>query len=142
MQALNSHTLTTLKLDSALELCRFTIEQARQQQVTISVAVVDVSDQLPAFQRTDQSILVPIEAAIGKARTATLLGKSATVSETMINQGHPALLSIPGLTPLAGSVPVAMAGQVVAAIDISGATGDIDEAIAIAVATAASEVSA
>ena len=48
----------------------------------------------------------------------------------MIDAGHASLLSVPGAVPLSGGAPVDRDGTLLGAIGISGATGDVDEAIA------------
>ncbi|MHC1480938.1 GlcG/HbpS family heme-binding protein [Frateuria aurantia] len=135
-----THSLQSLSLSAAEQLCQAAIEAAHRHRVLISVTVVDAAGQLLAFQRMDRAVLISIDVSIGKARTAAILGKSATIFEQMINQGHPSLLSIPGLMPLAGGVPVTLDGHIVGAIGISGASGDVDEAIAIQVAQSLTEV--
>ena len=130
MPQISTHSLVSLSLASAERLCDLAIHAAGQHQSRISVAVVDASGQLLAFRRMDDTILVSIDVSIGKARTAAHIGKPATAFEQMINQGHPALLSINGLTPLAGGLPVILEEAVIGAIGISGASGEVDEAIA------------
>lgn len=130
MSRINTHSLVSLSLASAERLCDLAIDAAHHHQTLISVAVVDASGQLLAFRRMDAAILVSIDVSIGKARTAAHIGKPATVFEQMINQGHPALLSINGLTPLVGGLPVILEEVVIGAIGISGASGEVDEAIA------------
>lgn len=130
------HPVTTLSnpsldMTSADRLCDLAVRCASLRKARISVAVVDAAGHLLAFRRMDHCILVAIEVAIGKARTAALIGRPAHVFEGMINQGHPALLSIGSLTPLAGGTPVMKDDRLLGAIGISGDSGDTDELIAI-----------
>lgn len=140
MPQISTHSLVSLSLASAERLCDLAIDAAHHHQTRISVAVVDASGQLLAFRRMDGTILVSIDVSIGKARTAAHIGKPATVFEKMINQGHPALLSISGLTPLAGGLPITSEEAVIGAIGISGASGEVDEAIALQAVRALSTV--
>jgi len=121
-----------LSLAGADRLTRIAMEEARRQGFAVCIAVTDPAGHLLRFTRMDGAGLVSIDVALGKAKAAAYLGKPARLFEEMINAGATSMLSVPGILPLAGGVPVG--APMLGAIGISGATGDIDEAIAEAAA--------
>ncbi|MFD1861040.1 heme-binding protein [Aeromicrobium camelliae] len=137
MTDLTTRSHRTLDLAGAELLLDAASDEAIRNDVTQCFAVTDPSGHLIAFRRMDGAGLVSIDTAIGKARTAAHLGKASREFEELIDDGKPAMLSTPGLVPLRGGLPVIVAGEVVGALGVSGATGDIDERIAAAAITRA-----
>lgn len=127
--------LPSLSASGAQSLIVSAQHLAAKRQLSVAVAIVDSSAHLLAFLRLDHAPLVSIEVAIGKARTAALLGGPSRAFEEMINNGQIAMLSAPGLTPLKGGVPILINGQVCGAVGVSGSSGDNDEALAQEIAT-------
>ncbi len=111
-------------------------DEARRHHWHISVAVVDNSGHLVAFEKDDQAIGISIEVAWQKARTAALLQAPSKEFEDFINNGHPSFLGTPGVTPLEGGVPLQVAGKIIGAVGISGAHGANDSLVAKIAATA------
>jgi glc operon protein GlcG len=101
-----------------------------------SIAVVDASGALIAFQRADGAAQTTIEAAIRKARTAVHLGAPTKVFEDLLHGGTTSLLAFEFVTPSQGGVPLIIGGVVVGAIAGSGASGAEDEMVAAAGAAA------
>lgn len=130
-QKLCSHAV--LSLAGAEALLSDGIAEAGRRKLNLAFAVVDSAGHLVAFQRMDEASLVTIETAQGKARTAALVkGPSARFSQ-MIDDGRASMLSMPGLVSIRGGIPVVVEGQVVGAVGVSGATGEIDEEVAEAI---------
>lgn len=126
--------LVTMHPQMTLHAARLVINkafsEARYRSRKVSVAVVDLSGELIAFERDDQSAGVTVQTAIAKAKTAALLRDPSGVFEDFINQGAPSFLATPGITPLQGGVPVVLKGAIIGAVGVSGASGDEDNAIA------------
>lgn len=78
----------------------------------------------------DGAALVTIEVAIAKAKTAALLGTESGLFESAINNGEPSFLSVPGIVPLSGGIPLKLNGHIIGAIGISGGKSDQDERLA------------
>ncbi|AUP76984.1 hypothetical protein CWS02_22125 [Enterobacter sp. EA-1] len=95
----------------------------------MSVAVVDLSGELLAFERDDDSAGVTVNTAIAKAKTAALLRDPSSLFETFINQGLTELCHA-RITPLQGGVPVMLDGRLIGAVGVSGASGEEDNVIA------------
>lgn len=110
------------------------IEKARQMNVLISVAVVDMGRNLLAFARMDNALLGSVELSQGKAFT------SATVSIKTSELGRNALPGGPfysiensqqrPMILFAGGAPIIHDGRTLGAIGVSGGTLDEDETIA------------
>jgi uncharacterized protein GlcG (DUF336 family) len=103
----------------------------------MTVAVLDAAGQLVAFLREDGSSLLRERIARGKARGALNMGTGSR-SLAARAQTHPHFvtsliaLSDGELVPVAGGVLVRdVAGTVVGAVGVSGASPDDDEACAI-----------
>ena len=64
-----------------------------------------------------------------KARTAALFRAPTGPMEDRI-AGRPAMLALPGITPVRGGVPLVAGGQVVGAIGISGVLPQQDHQVA------------
>lgn len=126
----------TISLDSARQLLAAAQQLAHRAGWAISVAVVDPSGTLVAFEKHDHAIGISPEVAIGKARTAALLQTPSGMFERFINQGQPSFLATPGTTPLEGGIPLQWQAQFIGAIGVSGAHGANDTAIALQAARA------
>lgn len=122
--------IATLSLSGAKQAVSAAHEMATQNGWKISVAVVDASGQLLAFEKQDGANGVTIQVACEKARTAALLGEPSKAFEAFINNGYPSFLSTPGVTPLEGGIPVLLDGAVIGAVGVSGAHGENDSAVA------------
>ncbi|AYD00817.1 heme-binding protein [Neorhizobium sp. NCHU2750] len=103
---------------------------AKAKNIAIAASVVDAGGNLMAFLRMDGVPSVSCDVAIGKARTAAALGAPSEIFETMINKGETAMLSVAGLYPLKGGVPILEGGDLAGAVGISGSSGENDMAVA------------
>jgi glc operon protein GlcG len=119
-----------MTLHAARLVLKKALSEARSRQRRVSVAVVDLSGELLAFERDDDSAGVTVNTAIAKAKTAALLRDPSSLFETFINQGSLSFLATPGITPLQGGVPVMLDGRLIGAVGVSGASGEEDNAIA------------
>ena len=80
------------------------------------------------LERLDGARLHTPDAAIAKARTAAIT-RTPTASLQQQLRGDPSMLAFPNRLPVAGGMPIVVAGQVVGAIGSSGAASDEDEAV-------------
>jgi glc operon protein GlcG len=110
--------------------------EAKRLDVDVSIAAVDAAGNLLAFIRHDDAMLVTIDAAVAKARTAAQTRISTRLLQELVDQKQPSLLAITQVTPAIGGIPISLNGCVVGAVAASGATLDHDEAVARAGANA------
>lgn len=117
-----------LTLADAHRMIQAAITQAEAMQVTLSVAVCDTGGNLIAFSRMDDTIVVSVVVAQGKAAAAAGFGRpsGALQADSPVIQ---AVMAAHGgrMLPARGGVPVYKNGALVGAIGASGATAEQDE---------------
>ena len=112
------------------------VAEAKKNHWAVAIAVVDDGGHLLNFVRLDGTPPVSAYIAPEKARAAALGRRESKVYEDMINQGRNAFLSAPLQGMLEGGVPIAVDGQVVGAVGVSGVKSSEDAQIAKAGAAA------
>ncbi len=127
-----------LTLDGAKKVIAAAEAEAAKNHVGCNIAVVDDGGNLVAFHRVDPTFPAGARVSIGKARTAALFRQPTKNFEEMITQkGRTSMIALDDFTPLQGGVPIVVAGQIVGAIGVSGASSaDQDEQFAKAGAAA------
>jgi len=126
----------TLTLEAAMRLAARAAEEARSRGVGVVIAVVDDGGHLIVLHRMDDAQVASVNVGIGKARTAAIYRRPSRDFEEQIRAGRLAALALADSTPLQGGIPIKLNGKVIGAIGVSGDTPQVDEAIAIAGATA------
>jgi len=119
----------TLSLDAANKIVAGAIAEAKANNWSVDIAIVDEGGNLLSFQRMDGASIGAIDAAIGKARTASLYRRPTKVLEE-VAKTRPAILTLPNSVLLQGGVPVVVNGQIVGAVGVGGVTSQQDEQIA------------
>jgi glc operon protein GlcG len=131
----------SLTLEGARHVVSAAIEYARANKAPGgAIAVVDAGGHIVAIQRLDGTFPAGAEISIGKARTAVMFRRPTRTLEETINKGRNAMIPVAAVTqftPLQGGIPIAVNGQVIGGIGVSGAaSAQQDEEIAIAGAAA------
>jgi glc operon protein GlcG len=121
-----------LTLDGAKKVIAAAEAEAAKNHIGCSIAVVDDGGNLVAFHRVDPTFPAGARVSIGKARTAALFRQPTKNFEEVITQkGRTSMIALDDFTPLQGGVPIVVAGQIVGAIGVSGASSaDQDEQFA------------
>ena len=97
------------------------------------IAVVDDGGNLMVLERIDGTFAAGANISIGKARTAALFKKPTKFFEDVIKNGRTSMVALQDFTPLQGGVPIAIDGEIVGAVGVSGAaSAQQDEELAIA----------
>jgi glc operon protein GlcG len=127
-----------LTLDGAKKVIAAAEAEAVKNHVGCNIAVVDDGGNLVAFHRVDPTFPAGARVSIGKARTAALFRQPTKNFEEAITQkGRTSMIALDDFTPLQGGIPIVVAGQIVGAIGVSGASSaDQDEQFAKAGAAA------
>ena len=123
-------TKKALTLELAKRIAAAAEGEARTNNWTVVVAVVDDGANLIFLERMDNTQIGSIEVAIQKARTAISFKRPTKVFEEMIAGGRTAALGLPGVVPIEGGLPLLVDGQVIGAIGVSGATSQQDGVVA------------
>ena len=119
----------TLSLDAANKIIAGAIAEAKANNWSVDIAIVDEGGNLLSFQRMDGASIGAIDAAIGKARTASLYRRPTKVLEE-VAKTRPAILTLPNSVLRQGGVPVIVNGQIVGAVGVGGVSSQQDEQIA------------
>lgn len=116
---------SAMTLEKALTVIEAAKKKAREMGFAETVAVCDAAGNLVALQRMDDAILLSLEIAVNKARTA-VLGKIPTHQWGAFFKGaEPVLAPLwfhTGWITFMGGFPVVVEGKVIGGIGCSGAT--------------------
>ena len=125
-------TTKYITLEAAKAMMAAGEAEARKNGWNVCIAIVDANGGLIMFQKLDDTQNGSIAVSQGKARTAALFKRPSRLLEEMIAGGKTAFLSVEGIVPLQGGVPVIAEGKVIGAVGVSGVTSAQDEQIAMA----------
>lgn len=127
----------TLTLDGARKVIAAAQVEARKNNTTGVIAVVDDGGNLMALERIDGTFAAGALISVGKARTAVLFKKPTKFFEDIIKSGRTPMIALKDFTPLQGGVPITVEGQTVGGVGVSGAaSAQQDEELALAGAAA------
>jgi glc operon protein GlcG len=122
--------ITQAGAQTALKAAEVTAEALK---APCSIAIVDPSGTLVAFESLDGVRAGSPDLAIGKARAAALLQRPTSEIEDSTNHGRTAFVTA-GFLTLRGGVPLRAGNEVVGAIGVAGLNKDNDVKIATAAA--------
>jgi uncharacterized protein GlcG (DUF336 family) len=125
-------TTKYITLEAAKKMAAAGEAEARKNGWTVCIAIVDANGDLILFQKIDETQPGSIKVSQGKARTAALFKRPSKAIEEMIAGGKTAFLSVEGIIPIQGGLPVIADGKVIGAVGVSGVTSAQDEQIATA----------
>jgi len=127
----------TLTADGAMRAIAGSVAEAKKNNTTGVIAVVDDGGNLMALERIDGTFAAGANISIGKARTAVLFKRPTKFFEDVIGKGRTSMVALNDFTPLQGGVPIVVDGQIVGAVGVSGAaSAQQDEQLAMAGAAA------
>ena len=115
-------TKQALSIDDAKRVAAAAVAEARRVRApSAAIAIVDDGGHLLYLERLDGTFPAASAVATEKARTAAVFRKATADFESAVNGGRFAFLGNHEATPLQGGIPLAIEGQVVGAIGVSGA---------------------
>jgi uncharacterized protein GlcG (DUF336 family) len=120
----------TLSLELAKKIAEVAEAEAIKNNWSVVISIVDDGGNLVYLCRMDNTQIGSIEVSIQKARTAIFFKRPTKVFEDMVAGGRNAILSLPGVLPLEGGMPLIVKDQIIGAIGISGAKSNEDGIIA------------
>src|SRR5204862_1823716 len=82
----------------------------------------DAGGELVYLHRPDAAQVASVGVATDKARTAAIYRRPSKDFETQAGGGRPSALHLARAVPLQGGIPIAVGGEVVGAIGVSGAS--------------------
>ena len=104
--------------------------EALRRNVHVTLCVVDDSGNLLYLEKGDGASLNTIQFAQRKARHAAAYGSPSKNAQDAVRSGKADLLLLPDYFPNQGGLPIKLNGELLGGIAASGASSDVDEAIA------------
>ena len=117
-------------LDTAKKIAAAAATEAKKQNLTVVISIVDSSGTLTYLEKLDGTQLASVDVAIGKARTANNFKRPTKVFEDGVSGGRNVLLSLPDALLIEGGSPIVVDNKIIGAIGVSGATSQQDGQIA------------
>src|SRR5881394_719529 len=107
-------------------------EAAAERGVAPVVCAVDSGGALMFIVRPDDAQVASVRVTEDKARTAAIYRRESRDFEEQASRGRPSALHLARAVPLQGGVPIEVAGEVVGAVGVSGASSaDEDRELAL-----------
>src|SRR6187455_414606 len=118
----------TITADQAKTVAAAAVAEAKKNQWTMAVAIVDTAGDLVYFEKMDDTQVGSVEVAIAKARSAARFKRPTKAFQDALAAGGEGLriLALNGAIPVDGGVPLVVGGKIVGAIGMSGGTSAQD----------------
>jgi uncharacterized protein GlcG (DUF336 family) len=129
-------TKPQLNLTAARRVIETARAEAGRQGWPVVIAVVDDGGNLLSLDRLDEAQFGSVEIAVAKARAAVAFKRPTKAWDEVLTGGRLAVLSLPGVLPAEGGVPLKVGETIVGAIGVSGVTSPQDGQVAAAGAAA------
>ena len=121
-----------LTLKDAKRIAAAADAEAQRNGWRVVIAVVDDGGHLLYLQRSHDTQFGSVETAIKKAHAAVAFQRPTKASEDAVLGGRLIPLSLPGVIPAEGGVPLEIDGIIVGGLGISGVRSSQDGQIAAA----------
>lgn len=114
--------------ENAKKAAAAALAEARKNNWSMAVAVVDPAGNLVYFEKMDGTQTGSVNVSIEKARSAALFKRPTKAFQDVVAGGGVGLriLALPGAVPVDGGVPIVSEGKIVGAIGLSGGTSEQD----------------
>ena len=119
-----------LTLAAAKKIAAAAEAEARKNNWSVVIAILDEGGHLLSLQRMDGVQIASIEIALKKAESAVLFKRPTKAFEDQLVGGRTAILKLPGAMPFEGGLPITAGEQVIGSIGVSGVTSQQDGQIA------------
>lgn len=117
-----------ISLENAKKAAAPALAEARKNNWTMVVAIVDAAGDLVYYEKMDNTQLGSSQVAIGKARSAVRFKRPTKAFQDAVAGGGAGvrILGLEGAVPIEGGIPIVMDGKIVGAIGVSGDSSDHD----------------
>ena len=117
-----------ISTDNAKKIAAAAIAEARKNNWTMAVAIVDTGGYLVYFERMQDTQLGSVEVSIEKAKSAALFRRPTKAFQDTVAGGGEGLriLRLSGAIPVEGGIPIIVDGKLVGAVGASGGSSDQD----------------
>ena len=120
--------------EQAKTIAAAAIAEARKNQWTMAIAIVDTAGDLVYFERMDHTQVGSVDIAQAKARSAARFKRPTKAFQDALAAGGEGwrILSLEGAVAVEGGIPLMAGGKIVGAIGASGGTSQQDGVTAAA----------
>jgi glc operon protein GlcG len=115
-----------ISVETARKVAAAAAAEGKKNGWNVAVAIVDPAGELVFFERMDNTQAGSIVVSQEKARTAARFKRPTKAFEDAVAGGRQVILSLPGVTPVEGGIPLLIDGKIVGAVGVSGATSAQD----------------
>jgi uncharacterized protein GlcG (DUF336 family) len=124
----------SITADMAKKVAAPAIAEAKKNQWTMAVAIVDTAGDLVYFEKMDDTQTGSVDVAQAKARSAARFKRPTKAFQDAVAAGGEGLriLGLQGAVPIEGGIPLVVGGKIVGAIGASGGTSQQDGVVAAA----------
>ena len=114
--------------EQAKPIAAAAIAEARKNQWTMAIAIVDIAGDLVYFERMDHTQVGSVDIAQAKARSAARFKRPTKAFQDALAAGGEGwrILSLEGAVAVEGGIPLMSGGKIVGAIGASGGTSQQD----------------
>jgi glc operon protein GlcG len=118
----------SISLENAKKVAAPALAEARKNDWTMAVAIVDTAGNLVYFERMDGNQAASPNIAIDKARSAALFKRPTKALQDALAAGGDGLrmLALQGAVPVEGGIPLLVDGKIIGAIGVSGGASSQD----------------
>jgi uncharacterized protein GlcG (DUF336 family) len=118
----------SISADAAKKVAAAAIAEAKKNNWSMAIAIVDTAGILVYFERMPETQLGSVDVAQEKAKSAALFRRSTKVFQDAVAGGGVGLrmLGLPGAVPVEGGLPLIVDGKLIGAIGASGGSSDQD----------------
>lgn len=122
---------SAINLEQAKKALAGAEAEARKNNWSVVIAILDSGGQLVLLQRMDNTQWGSVEVAQDKARSAVAYRRPSKVFSDLLAQGgaNMRLLNLSGASLIEGGIPIVVDGKIVGGIGVSGVTAQQDHQI-------------
>jgi uncharacterized protein GlcG (DUF336 family) len=134
MQAQTPMYGPSITAETAKKVAAPAVAEAKKNNWTMAIAVVDTAGELVYFERMDETQMGSITVSIAKARSAVRFKRPTKAFQDAVAAGGDGLriLGLEGAVPIEGGIPLMSGGKIVGAIGASGGSSQQDGVVAAA----------
>jgi uncharacterized protein GlcG (DUF336 family) len=125
---------STITADQAKTVAAAAVAEARKNQWTMAIAIVDPAGDLVYFEKMDNTQVGSVDVAQAKARASARFKRPTKAFQDALAAGGEGwrILSLEGAVAVEGGLPLMVGGKIVGAIGASGGTSQQDGVTAAA----------
>ena len=124
----------TITADQAKTVAAAAVAEAKKNQWTMAVAIVDTAGDLVYFEKMDNTQVGSVDVAITKARSSARFKRPTKAFQDALAAGGEGwrILSLDGAVAVEGGLPLIVGGKIIGAIGASGGASQQDGVTAAA----------